>query len=107
MDATYILWIALTIGGIVGGILTAINKIRFVSKKDCEKEQSGCQTNICNKVDAVKTTVNDLKDVVEKNAQESQKRREADKQELTSHLIGISKFIGTVEQYMKIKNGIK
>ena len=100
-DGLTIFYIIMGIGGVMGGILTKINNIRFVSKKDFAKRQSECQTNLCGKIDAVKETVNSLKDTVEENATESQKRRERDKTELTKHLMEISKFMGAVENHMK------
>jgi len=85
----------------VGGILTQINKIRFVSKKDFDKHQTECPPVICKKIDIVKKTLNGLQATVETNAKESQERREADKKELNIELKNISRFIGSVEQFMK------
>ena len=104
MDAKTILWIALAIGGVMGGILTAINKFRYVPKKDFDDHKKDCPANIITKIDAVKTTVNGLGDTLVENASEAQKRRDADKKELNEHLIKIATFIGGVEQFMKKNN---
>ena len=101
VDAKTILWIALTIGGVMGGILTAWNKLRFVPKKDFDDHKRECPANIITKIDAVKTTVNGLGDTLVENAKEAQIRRDADKKELNDNLIKIATFIGGVEQFMK------
>lgn len=104
MDAKTILWIALTVGGVMGGILTAWNKLRFVPKKDCDEHKKNCPANIITKIDAVKETVNGLGDTLVENAKEAQTRRDADKKELNDNLIKIATFIGGVERFMKNNN---
>ena len=101
VDAKTILWIALTIGGVMGGILTAINKFRYVPKKDFDEHKKTCPVTICVKIDTVKESVNGLKDTLETNAKESQDRRELDKKELNENLLKIATFMGGVEQFMK------
>jgi DNA-binding FrmR family transcriptional regulator len=104
VDAKTVLWIALLIGGIVGGILTHLNKLRFVPKKDFDDHKRECPATICTKIDAVKTTVNGLNDTLVDNAKEAQKRRDEDKTELNKNLRDIAKFIGGVEQFMQKNN---
>lgn len=99
-DASTILYITLGIGGILGGILTAINKFRFVKKDDFKEHIVNCPQTLGTKIDNVNDTVVDLKATVENNAKESQARREDDKQYLTDHLVNIASFVGKVEQYM-------
>lgn len=102
-DATTILYVALTIGGIIGGILTAWNKFRFIKKSDFADHIKTCPETIGEKIDNVKETVEDLKSTVEENAKEGKIRREADQEFLHEHLINIATFVGRVEQYMANK----
>ena len=51
-----------------------------------------------------KETLNGMQKKVDKNAEEAQIRRDADKKELNDNLIKIATFIGGVEQYMKKNN---
>jgi hypothetical protein len=104
--AVYIFSFTLAIGGVVGGILTHLNKLRFVPKKDFDDHKKECPATICTKIDAVKTTVNGLNDTLVDNAKEAQKRRDADKAELNKHLMAIATFIGGVEQFMKKNNKV-
>lgn len=93
-DGLTILYITLGAGGIIGGILTAINKTRYVKKEECDKDR----TNFCTKVD-------ELRADVRKNLTEVTKMRREDQEKLNGHLMDISKFIGKVEQHMKVQNG--
>ena len=79
LDAKTILWISLIIGGIMGGILTAINKVRYVTRAE-----------FCRKIDEIKQLVKDADD-----------KREKTKTKITDHLIIISEFMGEVKGFMK------
>lgn len=105
-SAVTILWIALLIGGIVGGILTHLNKLRFVPKKDFDDHKKTCPVTICAKIDGVKDSVNGLSKTLETNNKEAQTRRDADKKELNDNLIKIATFMGGVEQFMKKNNKV-
>lgn len=113
-DALKIFYLTVGVGGIMGGILTAWNKVRFVKKSDFEDHKVSCPATICAKIDTLKTTVDGLKSTVDKNAEEGQKRREADKKDfqtrrdkdnefLNENLRNIAGFIGSVKQYMENK----
>ena len=84
-----VFYITLAIGGVIGGVLTVWDKVRFVRKVDC----AGTHILVCKKIEEVKTSITDL-----------YKQREGDQKELNRNLIELAKFVGNVERFMKTEN---
>ena len=105
-DALTIFYISLGVGGVIGGIMKALDYFRsrkFLTKEEHKESQELCQNSVCSKIDTVTETVTGLKTTVEQNAVEAKERREKDNEFLHEHLINISEFVGSVKQYMTDK----
>jgi len=79
IDIKTILYITIAIGGIMGGILTALNKVRYVTR-----------TEFCRKIEEIKQII--------KNADD---KRENARTEITERLLIISEFMGEVKGFMR------